>query len=100
MRPGRLSAGAVCPGMDTPTLIGTGFLILGAVVWVVCAIYAWRLAPTFGRSRAGWTIAAVILGPIALMILYVLPAQDRAARPRPVTKASTQAELYEKPHKH
>ena len=84
--------------MDTPTLIGTGFLILGAVVWVVCAIYAWRLAPTFGRSRGAWTVAAVILGPIALMILYIMPRKA----PLPghgSSKASKQAELYEKPHK-
>ena len=85
--------------MDTPTLIGTGLLILGAVVWVVCAIYAYRLAPTFGRSRAGWTIAAVILGPIALMILYVLPRKDALPGHGQSSKASKQAELYEKPNK-
>ena len=84
--------------MDTPTLVGTGFLLLGAVVWVVCAIYAWRIAPTFGRSRGGWTVAAVLLGPIALMILYVLPRKP--AKPG-YGKAQTdpQADLYEKPHK-
>ena len=81
--------------MDTPTLVGTGFVILGAVVWVVCAIYAWRIAPTFGRSRGGWTVAAIILGPIALMILYILPrsppcpATARATRTRRPTCTSS-----------
>ena len=62
--------------MDTPTLIGTGLFILGAVVWVVCAIYCYRMAPTFGRSAGLWAVLGVIFGPIALMILYVLPKHD------------------------
>ena len=93
--------------MDTPTLVGTGFVVLGAVVWVVCAIYAWRIAPTFGRSRGAWTVAAIILGPIALMILYVLPeghhVSDKGRGARPGHAGSTkdhQAELYEVPKKH
>ena len=36
--------------MDTPTLVGTGFVVLGAVVWIVCAVYAYQNAPKFGRS--------------------------------------------------
>ena len=86
-------------GMDTPTLIGTGFVVLGAVVWVVCAIYAYRMAPTFGRSAIGWGIAGIILGHIALMILYVLPKHQ----PLPghgKHHTDPQADLYEKPHKH
>ena len=84
--------------MDTPTLVGTGFLILGGVVWVVSAIYAWRLAPTFGRNRIGWTIAAIIFGPLALMLLYILPRHA----PLPghgKAHHDPQADLYEKPHK-
>jgi len=65
--------------MDTPTLIGTGFLILGAVVWVLCAYYAWQVAPKFGRNRVTWTILCAIFGPIALMILYVLPKGHKEA---------------------
>jgi hypothetical protein len=84
--------------VDTPTLVGTGFVVLGAVVWVVCAIYAWRIAPTFGRSRGAWTVAAIILGPIALMILYVLPKKPALAG-HGKTHKDPQAELYEQPHK-
>jgi hypothetical protein len=58
------------------SLIGTGFFVLAAVVWVVCAVYAYQNAPKFGRSAALWGIATLILGPIALMILYVLPKHE------------------------
>jgi hypothetical protein len=60
-----------------PTLVGTGFLIVAAVVWVVCAIYAYQNAPRFGRSAGLWAVLAVIFGPLALMILYVLPKKRR-----------------------
>jgi hypothetical protein len=59
--------------MDTPTLIGTGLLILGAVVWIVCAIKAYQIAPRRHRSAALWTILAVIFGPLALFALVALP---------------------------
>jgi thiol:disulfide interchange protein len=62
--------------MDT-TLVGTGFVVLAAVVWIVCAIYAYQNAPRFGRSARLWAVLAVIFGPIALMILYVLPKKQR-----------------------
>jgi hypothetical protein len=84
--------------VDTPILIGTGLVILGAVVWVVCAIYAYRMAPTFGRSARTWAVLGVILGPIALMILYVLPKKPALpghGKPR----EDPQAALYQKPRK-
>jgi hypothetical protein len=59
--------------MDTPTLVGTGFLIVGLVVWIVCAVLSYRLAPQRHRSQIGWTVAAVIFGPLAYFALYVLP---------------------------
>ena len=83
--------------MDTPTLVGTGFLILGGVVWVVSAIYAWRMAPTFGRNRIGWTIAAIIFGPLALMVLYILPAPRAPARPRQVAQGPAGRAVREAP---
>ena len=79
-------------------LLGTGLFILGAVVWVVCAIYAYRSAPGFGRSAITWGIIGIILGPIALMILYVLPRHE----PKPGQgshREDPQAELYERPRK-
>ena len=90
--------------METPMLIGTGFFILAAVVWVLCAYYAWQVAPKFGRNRVTWTILCVIFGPLALMVLYILPkghkeppasvvAANKAAHKDP------RADLYEVPNK-
>ena len=82
-----------------PTLIGTGFLILAAVVWVVCAIYAYQNAPRFGRSAALWAVLAIIFGPLALMILYVLPKRQPAGQHRSSERTDPQAALYEVPKK-
>ena len=87
-------------------LIGTGFFILAAVVWVLCAYYAWQVAPKFGRNRVTWTILCVIFGPLALMVLYILPkghkASARAVGAGRDTKAAhkdPRADLYEVPNK-
>jgi hypothetical protein len=82
-----------------PTLIGTGFLIVAAVVWVVCAIYAYQNAPRFGRSAGLWGVLAVIFGPLALMILYVLPKRERAGHAGSSGKTDPHAALYEVPKK-
>ena len=82
-----------------PILIGTGFLILAAVVWVVCAIYAYQNAPRFGRSAGLWAVLAVIFGPLALMILYVLPKRQPAGHHGSSDKIDPQAALYEVPKK-
>jgi hypothetical protein len=82
-----------------PILIGSGFFILAAVVWVVCAIYCYRMAPTFGRSAGLWAVLGIVFGPIALMILYILPR--RAAKPgHGHHHEDPQAALYERPKKH
>ena len=82
-----------------PTLIGTGLFILGAVVWVVCAIYAYQNAPRFGRSAGLWAVLALIFGPLALMILYVLPKRERAGHAGSSGKTDPHAALYEVPKK-
>ena len=64
--------------MDTPTLVGTGFVVLGAVVWIVCAVYAYQNAPRLGRNAWLWTIICLIFGPLGLMVLFVLPKREHA----------------------
>jgi hypothetical protein len=82
-----------------PILVGTGFLVIAIVVWVVCAIYAYRTAPQFGRSRAVWTILAIILGPIALMALYVLPKKQPVGDAAHSKRTDPRDALYEVPRK-
>ena len=83
----------------TPSLLGTGLFVLAAVVWVLCAIYAYQNAPKFGRSRAIWTILAIILGPIALMVLYVLPKKPPVGHAGQSKRADPHDALYEVPKK-
>jgi len=102
--------------VDQPTLVGTGFVVLGGFVWILCAYYAYQVAPKFHRRPRNWAILGIIFGPIALMILYILPKgnvaptdKGRGAEPgKPGTEqhhqtkhqTSQQADLYEKPKKH
>jgi hypothetical protein len=81
-----------------PFLLGTGLFILGAVVWVVCAIYAYRLAPTYGRGAWPWAIAAIIFGPFALFALVLLP--KKSAKAGQGQHEDSHAALYERPRKH
>jgi uncharacterized iron-regulated membrane protein len=78
--------------------LGSGLFILGAVVWVVCAVYAYRMAPSFGRGAVAWGILGIILGPIALMALYLLPKREPKAGHG--HHEDPRAELYERPKKH
>lgn len=68
--------------MDTPLLIGTGLFILGAIVWIVCAIKAHEIAPRRHRSAGLWTVLAVIFGPLALMALVALPPAPQGGQRR------------------
>jgi hypothetical protein len=83
------------------TLVGTGFVVLAAVVWIVCAVYAYQNAPKFGRSAALWTFLCILFGPIALMILYILPKHEpvHAAGSAHAKHTDPQAALYEVPKK-
>jgi hypothetical protein len=82
------------------TLVGTGFVVLAAVVWIVCAVYAYQNAPKFGRSAAVWTFLCILFGPIALMILYILPKKQPVhAAGSSHAHTDPQAALYEVPKK-
>ena len=59
--------------MDTPTLVGTGFVVLAGFVWIFCAVLAYQTAPRFGRRNVTWGILGIIFGPFALFALYLLP---------------------------
>ena len=68
--------------MDTPTIIGTGLLILGAVVWIVCIIKAYQIAPKRHRSAGLWAFLSLIFGPLALFALVALPVAPQPNQKR------------------
>jgi len=78
-----------------------GGLILGAVVWAVCAYLAYQTAPKFGRRAGTWGALGIVFGPFALFALYLLPKHHVAAgHGATATHKDRQAELYEVPKKH
>jgi hypothetical protein len=76
-----------------------GLFILGAVVWVVCAVYAYRHAPDFGRTPINWGILGIVFGPIALMALYVMPKKAGPGGSASQRSKDAYAERYEVPKK-
>ena len=88
--------------MDTPTLVGTGFVVLGAVVWIVCAVYAYQNAPKLGRSAWLWAIICIDLRA-ARADAAVRPPEEASRRRgsgHSAKKKSEQEALYEVPKKH
>ena len=87
--------------MDTPTLVGTGFVVLAAVVWIVCVVYAYQNAPKRGRSAPLWAFLTLIFSPLALFLLFVLPKKEPVAGAGTAKhkKQSEQEALYEVPKK-
>ena len=65
--------------MDPIFLAGTGLVILGLVVWIVCVVVAYQNAPKRGRSAISWAILTLIFGPLALFALFAL-APKRGGR--------------------
>jgi hypothetical protein len=80
-----------------PLIIGTGFFIVAAVVWVLCAYLAWQTAPKRHRRPTTWAILGIVFGPFALFALYLLP-RGHVVPPHD-KKEDPRAALYEVPKK-
>jgi membrane associated rhomboid family serine protease len=87
--------------METPVLLGTGFIILAGFIWIFCAYVSYQNAPKFGRSAWTWGILGIIFGPLSLMLLYILPKHEPAAGhgASHAQHEDPQAALYEVPKK-
>jgi len=72
--------------MDPILVAGTGLVILGIVVWVVCVMAAYQQAPRRGRSAINWVVLTVIFGPLALFALFAMAPE---AGWRPLSAASS-----------
>ena len=59
--------------MDYGFVIGTGFVLLGLVVWLVCAYLCYQRAPERRRRPGAWAVLGILFGPFALFALYLLP---------------------------
>jgi hypothetical protein len=66
--------------MDPILVAGTGLVILGLVVWIVCVVAAYQQAPRRGRSPINWAILTVIFGPLALFALFAMASKRGAPR--------------------
>ncbi len=60
-------------------MAGTGLVVVGLAVWIVCVVAAYRNAPRRGRSAITWAILTVIFGPLALFALFAM-APKRGGR--------------------
>jgi hypothetical protein len=58
--------------MDPIFLAGTGLVVIGLVVWIVCVVAAYQNAPKRGRSAINWAILTAIFGPLALFALFLM----------------------------
>ena len=90
--------------MDTPTLIGTGFVITGLVVWIVCVRLAYQTAPKRGRRAGVWALLTVVFGPLALFALYLMKPMHGpghgGSKGKQGQHHDPRADLYEVPKKH
>jgi hypothetical protein len=60
--------------VDTPTLfLGTGFLILGCILWFYLTYFAMGMARKRGRRPGVWAVLTFITFGIALLVLAILP---------------------------
>lgn len=74
-----------------------GGIILGLVVWGVCAYYCYKNAPKFHRNPRNWAILGIFFGPFALFTLYLLPKGNVTTHQQ--KKADQRDDLYEVHHK-
>jgi hypothetical protein len=60
---------------STTMLIGTGFVVLGCVVWFVLTFYATKMASARGRSPVAWGVVTFLTFGIAIFVLAILPSR-------------------------
>jgi hypothetical protein len=84
--------------MDSNTLIvGTGLVLMGAVVWFVCVVVAYQNAPRRGRRAPVWAVLTLIFGPLALFALFLMAPKHGQGHGG--ANSDPRADLYEVPKK-
>lgn len=54
--------------------------IVIAIVYVVCLVIVFEMASNRGRNAKGYSIAALVFTPIAMMILLLMIGQTEARK--------------------
>ena len=65
------------------------------VCWVVLAIIVGAAAGGRGRSRAGWIVLALILSPLAGLLLAILPDLSAHEMPKEIANANATVKLVD-----
>jgi len=53
-----------------------GFVLAALTVTIFCVIAAWNMATNRARSEWAWMLAAALLGPLPLPVLFALPPRN------------------------
>lgn len=56
------------------------FVFLGIVAALFCVVLAALIASRKNRSKIGWAAAALVLGPLAIVILSIGPDLEKEVR--------------------
>ncbi|WP_241111435.1 hypothetical protein [Microbacterium sp. CFH 31415] len=59
-----------------------------SALWITAALLAGGYARTRNRSALAWFVLTVFLGPIAALLLVVLPARDPGPEPAEAVDAA------------
>lgn len=66
--------------LDYPAM--GGFVVLGAVVWVVCIIVTVGIARQKGRRAWVWALLGILAGPLAMFAVFIMDPVRGSSRPR------------------
>lgn len=60
-------------------------VVLGLLVYVACIVGARRVAVAKGRQPGWWALSAMLVGPVALLLVALAPARKLSAPARTVS---------------
>ena len=77
-----------------------GFVVLGAVVWLVVVVVTVQIAVQKGRRAWVWAILAILTGPIAMFAVFLMqPTKGGGSGGGAGRREDPSVVLYEVPHK-
>ena len=52
-----------------------GIMFLFLIIWIGCAVACRKIAESKGRGAGAWTVAGLLCGVVALIIIAILPTR-------------------------